>query len=286
MNIIVCNNKEVELIPACQEIRCDTCPTCGSNAIKDGARLFCTNDECKGQALSRVMTWIKKRNILNLGVGIIKAAGIECIYDLYDTSEYKWANIKIKNGVLGEKRAKKIMDFLQKSKSVSLPEFLGSIGIKGVGRSLAADLCDWLKDTPNSELTLDDIFLLKANLIAKCEGFGQTRARDFCKYLKEHRQEIKDSACFLYFENHLDIQGGDGIFDGETICFTGKSPKTRPEMTALAESAGASVGSSVGANTTILVITDTNSMSAKAVKAREMGIRLVSPEDFLNEVGV
>ena len=262
------------------------CPECGSKTKKDGARLFCTNDECKGQALSRVMTWIKKRNILNLGVGIIKAAGIQCIYDLYDMREYEWANVKIKNGVLGEKRAKKIMDSLEKSKSVSLPEFLGSIGIKGVGRSLATDLCNWLGDCPNfgNELILSDIFMLKDNLVARCEGFGETRARDFCKYLMEYRQEIEDSASFLCFENQLDTQDRKGIFDGDIICFTGKSPKTRPEMTALAESAGASISSSVGPNTTILVIADMESTSSKAIKARKLEIVFMSPEDFLSQV--
>jgi DNA ligase (NAD+) len=90
----------------------------------------------------------------------------------------------------------------------------------------------------------------------------------------------------MNFEDQPDTKVGGGVFDGETICFTGKSPKTRPEMTAMAESAGASVSSSVGSSTTILVIADTKSTSSKAVKAREMGVKLMLPEDFLSKVGV
>ena len=64
------------------------------------------------------------------------------------------------------------------------------------------------------------------------------------------------------------------------FCFTGKSPKTRPEMQAIAIKAGASVTKSVTSKTTILVIADANSTSNKAQKARSLGIDLISPEQF------
>ena len=76
----------------------------------------------------------------------------------------------------------------------------------------------------------------------------------------------------------------NGIFYGETICFTGKSPKPRPEMSKLAEAAGASVSSSVNSSTTILVIADTDSVSAKADKARKLDLKLISPEEFLSRL--
>lgn len=64
------------------------------------------------------------------------------------------------------------------------------------------------------------------------------------------------------------------------FCFTGKSPKTRPEMEAIAINAGAQVTSSVNGRTTILVIADANSMSCKAQSARDRDIDLISPEQF------
>ncbi len=261
------------------------CPECGSKTVKDGAKLFCKNDECPGQSLGRIMTWIKKRNILNLGVGIIKAAMIDRIANLYyspircrnDKPLNAWATVEVGNGVLGEKRAKKIIEAIEKSRSVSLPEFLGSIGIKGVGRSLCRILCEGL-----GMKTIDDVYTIQPKQIESLEGFGPARAHDFCDWIFEHGDEVEDLASCMIFE---DQPGGDGVFEGETICFTGKSPKTRPEMTALAESAGASVNSSISVNTTILVIADIESTSLKALEARKMGIRLMSPEDFLSEVG-
>ncbi len=256
------------------------CPACDSTPIRDGARIVCPNAHCEGQAFGRVMTWIKKRNILNIGSGLVIAANIKSIQQLYDMSLDEWANVgNLGNGILGIKRARKVMESLEKSKCVSLPDFLGSLGIKGVGRSLAAELCGHFSGLPDSQLTLLDIFGLSEKLIARHEKFGPIRAKDFRSWLRQHRREVEELADMLDIQYETNEKSG--VFDGETICFTGKSPKTRPEMSHLAEVAGASVSNSVGGNTTILVIADINSASSKAVKARKLGIKLMSPEDFL-----
>ncbi len=66
------------------------------------------------------------------------------------------------------------------------------------------------------------------------------------------------------------------------FCFTGKAPLTRSELEFIAIDAGASVTKSVVGKTTILVIADANSTSAKATKARSIGIDLISPAQFLD----
>jgi len=71
-----------------------------------------------------------------------------------------------------------------------------------------------------------------------------------------------------------------GDLKSAVFCFTGKSPKPRDQMTAIAVQAGASITASITKSTTILVIADANSKSQKAEKAREMDIDLISPEQF------
>ena len=73
-----------------------------------------------------------------------------------------------------------------------------------------------------------------------------------------------------------------GRMKNAVFCFTGKSPKPRKEMIAIANKAGAAVTQSVINMTTILVIADANSTSAKAQKARLIGIDLISPEQFFH----
>ena len=71
-----------------------------------------------------------------------------------------------------------------------------------------------------------------------------------------------------------------GDLKNAVFCFTGKSPKSRSQMTAIAIKSGATVTSSITKSTTILVIADANSISSKAVKARSIGVYLISPEQF------
>lgn len=76
------------------------------------------------------------------------------------------------------------------------------------------------------------------------------------------------------------INEDTGTLKTAVFCFTGKSPKTRPEMEGIAINAGAQVTQSVNGKTTILVITDANSTSCKAENARDRGIDLISPSQF------
>lgn len=78
------------------------------------------------------------------------------------------------------------------------------------------------------------------------------------------------------------INENTGNIKNAVFCFTGKSPKTRPEMETMAINAGASVTKSVTKNTTILVIADATSTSSKATKARAMEIDLISPQQFFD----
>ena len=76
------------------------------------------------------------------------------------------------------------------------------------------------------------------------------------------------------------INEDTGVLKDAIFCFTGKSPKTHPEMEAMAIKAMARVTKYVSSRTTILVIADANSMSSKAKKARLNGIDLISPKQF------
>ena len=78
------------------------------------------------------------------------------------------------------------------------------------------------------------------------------------------------------------INEDTGVVKPAVFCFTGKCPKPRSEMEAIAIQAGASVTKSITSRTTILVIADPNSVSSKAQNARIAGIHLISPEQFFN----
>jgi NAD-dependent DNA ligase len=75
-----------------------------------------------------------------------------------------------------------------------------------------------------------------------------------------------------------------GVLTGCSICFTGAANTPRATLVKMAEKAGAEVKKGVVKGLGLLVIADPNSSSAKAKAAREMGIKLISEEDFLEMV--
>jgi BRCT domain type II-containing protein len=81
------------------------------------------------------------------------------------------------------------------------------------------------------------------------------------------------------------INEDTGKLKEAVFCFTGKFPKPRYEMQAIALNAGAEVTNAVTNKTTILVIADANSKSVKAKKARSMSIDLISPSQFFMMCG-
>jgi DNA ligase (NAD+) len=257
----------------------DKCPECGETIERNrinNVHIYCNNETCTGKTTGRIMNWIKKRNILNLGIGIVEAANIKSISELYRMNIDEWADVQVGNGQLGWLRARKIMESLEKSIRVTLGDFLGSIGIKGIGRTLSRRLVQNL-----SLQNLDDIFNLDFNTVSKQNGFATRRAIDFIYWLEDHEDEVRDLASLISFQSSTTSKRG---LLGETVAFTGKSPRPRKEMSRLAEEAGAIISNGVTASTTILVIADPNSTSSKAQKARGSGVKLISPEDFLKIV--
>ena len=77
------------------------------------------------------------------------------------------------------------------------------------------------------------------------------------------------------FENQEEIKSEKG-----TICFTGKSTYKRSEMESIAREKGFQPVDSVNKDLTILVVADVNSTSSKTVKAKKLGIKIISEQEF------
>lgn len=78
---------------------------------------------------------------------------------------------------------------------------------------------------------------------------------------------------------------GSRLHAGDSVVFTGECDLPRAELEARARAAGLVVKSGVSRKTTLLVIADPHSQSAKARAARDAGIRIVSEQVFLNLLG-
>lgn len=260
-------------------IACSKCPACDSAVKQDGPFLRCTNDDCEGVLNKRIMKYIKKREIMFLGDSaldkLIDAGTVTCVKDLY----FLTVESMVKAG-LGEEMSKKILEEIKKSMDVTLADLIGSLSIDLLGRSQAKNIVEGGFHTIASWRNMQEADLLKLG------GFQDTKAGRIYKSLKANWKTIEELAAIL---NVKEGQAAPkvrpkGALSGLSFCFTGAANKPRKELLQIVEDNGGTPYDSVDKTLNYLVIADLNSTSSKAVKARKLGIKLITEDQFLKMV--
>jgi len=262
-------------------ITCSKCPACDSSVKQDGPFLRCTNDNCEGVLNKRIMKYIKKREIMFLGDSaldkLIDAGSVTCVKDLY----FLTVESMVKAG-LGEEMSKKILDEIKKSMDVTLADLIGSLSIDLLGRSQAENIVDGGFYTIASWRNMEESDLLKLG------GFQDTKAGRIHKSLKANWKTIEELASILNVKEGQAAPKvhSKGSLSGLSFCFTGAANKPRKELLKIVEDNGGTPYDSVDNTLNYLVIADLNSTSSKAVKARKLGIKLITEDQFLRMAGV
>jgi len=262
-------------------ISCSACPACGSPVKNDGSPfLRCSNDDCEGVLSKRIMKYIKKREIMFLGDSaldkLIEAEVVTSVKDLYFLTVDKM----VKAG-LGEEMSKKILEEIKKSMDVTLSDLIGSLSIDLLGRSQAKTIVDGGFTTLASWRNMQEADLLKLG------GFQDTKAGRIHKSLRANWKTIEELAGILKVQEGTiapKVSKG-GSLAGQSFCFTGAAQKPRKELHQLVVDNGGTVYDGVDKSLSFLVIADVNSTSSKAVKARKLGTKLITEEQFLKMIG-
>lgn len=255
------------------------CIHCKAELVKDGAHIFCRNGECDGQSFKRLKTWIVKRNIKFVGDALLHELyvkhGIKEPWQLYDLTEEFLAKCDRGDGVVGV-LAKAIMAELDKSRTCTLSEFLGSLSIPMLGRRQVELM------TQNCGIDSVDGFL-SATVpdLEACEGFseGGTKATIVVSGLKKAEPLIRRMLTKVILkEVPVGIVNMAGRFTGRVLCFTGVRP-SEDEKKAF-EVAGGVVKDGMSKAITHLIVKDLTTTSSKAQKAKASGVELVSYDQF------
>ena len=177
----------------------------------------------------------------------------------------------------GEKSYTNLISAIDKSKNVALPNFIYALGINNVGLSNAKLLC---KKCNNS---LDEIRKADFDTLISIDGFGDVIADSIIKYFSHQKNNdlINDVLNYLQF-TATEYNQEDLKLDNITFVVTGDVHiyKNRKELQAVIEKLGGKVTTSVSAKTNYLINNDVNSSSSKNKKAKELGIPIISEEDF------
>ena len=263
----------------------DTCPACGSEAkiIKENEveALYCTNPDCAAKKI-KAFTLFVSRDAMNIdGLSeatlekFIARGFIHTFGDIFEISRYKDEIMEMEG--FGQKSFDNLMESLENARKTTLAKVIYSLGIANIGLANAKVIC---RHFDNS---LDAIRKADLEEISAIDGIGPVIARNLVDYF--HKEENNQKLDYLM--QHLHIQQEEiksqQIFAGMNFVITGSLNhfSNRNEAKNLIESLGGKVTGSVTRKTTYLINNDTASNSSKNKKARELGIPILSEEEFL-----
>lgn len=261
------------------------CPVCKEKTkiqkSNDVEVLICTNPECQAKKI-KSFTLFVSRDAMNIdGLseatlekfilnGFIKEFG-----DIYELEHYKDAIIEMDG--FGEKSYENLIDNIKKSSHTTLPRLVYALGIANIGVANAKVLC--------KEFDYDLKKLMQADeeTISQIEGIGSVIAKSVTDYFKneENQRKLEHLLTHLTFEE-MKIETGNPL-SGKQFVITGSVNQfeNRSAMKEFIEKRGGKVTGSVSKKTDYLINNDTESSSSKNKKAKELGIPILSEEDFL-----
>lgn len=248
------------------------CPSCNGDLEYDDVRLICRNDNCPAQNLQSLLNWIVSTEIDDLSQKrleeMMKLGLVSHASDLYRLS----VEDLLKLPLTKEKMAQKLFANIEKSKNLTLNQFLTGLGISGMGRN------SWnliLSQYPS----LDEVLALNEEEIIAIEGFAEKTANQLVSGLKDKKKDIDKLLKVGVSPKSFEKRNG-GPLDGMTFVITGTLSRPRGEIKKSIEKAGGKVLSAVSGKLTALITNDSDSKSSKAKKAKELGIPFWSEEDL------
>ncbi len=251
-----------------------TCGTCGATLVDDDTRLFCPNVACPKRAYHRIRKWLDVNGVRDFGdvlLGRLFESGrVQEIADLYSLTESDIVAFER----MGEAIAKKALGNLYAANELPLARFIAGFDIEGIGEKILEKVVAAGYDTLDklAEATRDDL--------SRIDGIGETTAAAILTGVSLLRDEM--SRVLETGRISITAPNVDGALSGISFCFTGPLESiTRAAAEDRIVSSGGTVKSSVVRGLGYLVTNDPESGSAKNRKARDLGIPIISEQEFL-----
>lgn len=254
-----------------KEICIEKCPICGSDVIYMEPFLYCSNDDCDGSLSKKFTDSCKRLGIENIGQGTINKLIKIGIKDLYDLLTAKQNDFLCLDG-FAETSAFNLYNEIYKVRSSEIDDwaFLSSLNINGIGKSISQSIM--------SVTTLQNLRQMEPEEIIKIPMIGSERSDELYIELDSMSEYIDSLLSILKIKQTFgQIKNSKG-----SICFTGKMDKPRSYYEDLATKNGYTPSDRVGSDLTYLVCQDVSSTKGKMTKARKLGIKIITIQEFLN----
>ncbi len=266
------------------------CPVCGGatevRQIIDVRSLYCTNPDCQAKQIKRFALFVS-RDALNIdgmseatlekfiGEGFIKEFS-----DLFHLDRYEEQIVTLEG--FGQKSYDNLVAAAKTARHTTLPRLIYGLGIPGIGTANAKVIAKAF------DHDIERIRHASSEELSQIPGIGEILAEGFVTFFgSEKNQQTLDSLLADLTFEAVETNAGEQTLDGKTFVITGAVYhfENRNELKEKIESLGGKVSGSVSAKTSFLINNDTASTSGKNKKAKELGIPVISEEEFLQMVG-
>lgn len=259
-----------------------TCPVCGAPAIREDGEsaIRCIGIECPAKLLRNIIHFVSREamDIDGLGEAIIQQLLdnklINNIADIYSLELQEIASLK-KNG---KKFAQNLMNAIEESKSNDLYKLITALGIRHIGVKGAKNLA-------NKYETIDNLMDTTKEDLSKTDDIGEITAESIYEFLHQEQtidliEKLKSAGVNMSKIKEANI---DDRFSGKTFVLTGSLEKfSRTEAASIIEKLGGKTSNSVSKKTTYVLAGE--EAGSKLVKAQELGINIITEEQFADMI--
>ena len=266
----------------------DVCPVCGQptelRQVNDVQSLYCSNPACEAKKI-KSFTLFVSRDALNIdGLSeatlekFINKGFLHEFADIFRLSRYE-KEITLMEG-FGEKSYQNLINSIDTARTTILPRVIYGLGITGIGLANAKMICRYYRDD------LEAMEHAQIEELSEIDGIGEVHAGAFCEYFQE--PENVEQLEHLLQEITIvteKVDEAQQTLSGLTFVITGTllHYENRNALKDAIEEKGGKVTGSVTSKTTCLINNDVTSHSSKNKKAKELSVRIISEEDFIQE---
>lgn len=258
------------------------CPSCGSHIVLEGAHYFCENTlSCKPQMVKSIVHY-GSREAMNIAgfsektaEALFEKLNIKSISDLYKLNKEDLLTLD----KFGDKKAQNLLDAIEKSKDCELHAFIYALGIPNVGVKTAKDLVNRFK-------SIDGLKNAKFEELVEVNDVGDTVAQCVLEFFKEEKviETIDELLALGVNPKYEEKEIIESVFEGKTVVVTGTlNNYTRGSIKEKLEGLGAKVSGSVSKKTDYVLAGE--EAGSKLTKAKDLGVKVISEEDFEKMIG-
>jgi len=264
----------------------ETCPVCGGRTeieSENGVEtLRCVNEECLAKQI-KLFTHFVSRDAMNIeglseatiekliAKGIIKEPA-----DIFNLKEHR-EEIVFMEG-FGEKSFANLTEAVERSRKTSPARFLYALGIPNIGSANAKSIS---KACGGDR---DKIQNITKEQLSEIYGIGEIMAAGYVSYFSSDKAKERVKRILAEIEFEEEDNEASAVLEGKTFVITGSLNRyeNRETLSEVIEKNGGKTSASVTSKTSYLINNDVASSSSKNKKAKELGIQIISEDEFIS----